>query len=833
MKKLNFLILFLGCSFSCLAQLNNPSIRDILTKGNQLLSQGRPDLAVELYEKLLNQQLDEKNPDTAQLYDQLSIALWNLGRLENALAYQHEALQLRSAIFSENAEEIANSYNNLGLIYASEDIDKSLENYEKALAIYHHLYGENHPKIANTYNNIALLYMQKKDYGMANEYFADVLRIRKQYFGENHPSTAFVYQSIAQLYLAQEHLKEALSYLDNALSIYQKHYGNKHPEIANVYNLIGTIKIKQKKYDDALISFQKALIANSLSFDDTDLTKNPDGKEYLNGQLLLVSLMLKAQALETKHYHKSLLFKDLKLALQTLEVAISLSGKLRHQLSNNQDKIALSKISSEIYEDAVRIAYAMSIVSISPANYQKKAFEFSEKNKASILLEAMADANAKSFAGIPEEVLDKEKNLNATIAFLEQQLAEEVATTEKELRTKLLETKEQKERFIKDLEEKYPNYFELKFSNETARVEELQKMLREKQTLVSYFIPEKESRIYVFVLTTRSFKAYNLPQLENFQGLADGLRTSIRFQVSKPYTQFAYQLYRQLIHKVIPPHTEHLIIIPDGKLNSIPFEALLTKSIERDFERYEEMPFLVKKFAISYNFSATLYLQNKRKPRRSMQQGILLCAPIHFEGNHPHPIRSALSSLLATEREVKEIENIFTSKNLSVELLTQQAAQERHIKSEKIKYFQYIHFATHGLVDAHRPERSQVFLAHDDTYAEDGSLYTGEIYNLHLDADLVTLSACETGTGKFIKGEGVVGLSRALTYAGARNMIVSLWAVADDSTAELMIDFYQHLLNDGASTAYPQSLREAKKQMIDEKKFASPYYWSPFILIGE
>jgi len=115
---------------------------------------------------------------------------------------------------------------------------------------------------------------------------------------------------------------------------------------------------------------------------------------------------------------------------------------------------------------------------------------------------------------------------------------------------------------------------------------------------------------------------------------------------------------------------------------------------------------------------------------------------------------------------------------------------------------------------------------------EDGSLYCGEIYNLTMNADLVVLSACETGLGKISTGEGVIGLSRALVYAGAKNIIVSFWKVADESTAELMVDFYKIHLQD-KSKSFSESLQRAKLDLMKNGKYASPYYWAPFVLIGK
>jgi CHAT domain-containing protein len=115
--------------------------------------------------------------------------------------------------------------------------------------------------------------------------------------------------------------------------------------------------------------------------------------------------------------------------------------------------------------------------------------------------------------------------------------------------------------------------------------------------------------------------------------------------------------------------------------------------------------------------------------------------------------------------------------------------------------------------------------------SEDGNLFAGEIYNLNLNASLVTLSACQTGLGKISKGEGVIGLSRALVYAGAKSLIVSFWSVADESTAELMKDFYREMLQHPQAT-FSTNLRQAKLRLIQNEKYTAPYYWAPFILIG-
>jgi CHAT domain-containing protein len=187
-----------------------------------------------------------------------------------------------------------------------------------------------------------------------------------------------------------------------------------------------------------------------------------------------------------------------------------------------------------------------------------------------------------------------------------------------------------------------------------------------------------------------------------------------------------------------------------------------------------------------------------------------------------------ISPLPATEDEVLKIASLVQEKNHFAKYFLFQDAREEVIKSDELARYQYIHFATHGMINDTNPELSGLLLSQDSTGAEDGILYAGEIYGLKLNADLVTLSACETGLGRIVDGEGVMGLTRGWLYAGAKNIVVSLWKVADQSTSELMIYFYNELL-EGASK--PEALRKAKLKMLSQETYADPFYWAPFVLV--
>ena len=161
-------------------------------------------------------------------------------------------------------------------------------------------------------------------------------------------------------------------------------------------------------------------------------------------------------------------------------------------------------------------------------------------------------------------------------------------------------------------------------------------------------------------------------------------------------------------------------------------------------------------------------------------------------------------------------------------------ASEGNLESRDVTKYRVVHIATHGLLNAERPQFTGVVLSLVGNKGEDGFLRTDEVFNLRLGSPLVMLSACETGLGKERRGEGVIGLTRAFMYAGAPTVGVSLWSVADRSTADLMTDFYKRLLTTGATDTSPSSaMRGAQLSMISGKKYSAPFYWAPFVLVGD
>lgn len=785
------------------------------------LNKGRYELALENLQQALGQFQaagKQDTPEAARCLSTLGLVYGSTGKYKQAEENHRIALQIREHLFGKDSEEVAASYNDLGLIYFETDPDQSLEYLEKALEVYKKIPGDNNTKIAIASTNIGFAYRKLELFGDAIVNFESAKTLWEKIYPKGHPNQALVLSYLGQTYSLMDDKKTALSYYEMSLALYKKSYGEKHPDIANAYNQLGILKLDQQNYKQALGDLQNAIIANSPSFSSMDITRNPPISEYYNGNGLLYSLRYKARSLETQYYGETLKLVDLRLALSCLYSCDSLIDDIRHHSSDETDKLALGEIASEVYEDAVRIAHAISEVTFDSRKLKEEAFYFAEKSKSAVLQESIADANAKSFSGIPNELLEQEKDLKATITFLSQKLSlKPTAAEEKKIREDLFASNQEYNAFIKKLEKEFPNYFNLKFNQTTPSVADLQNSLNEETAIVSFFVAEESKHLFQFLITKKQFKIVSRSLPDDFDRLVRGFNNSLYYSSFSTYQKSSATLPKLLIPR-LPAYINQIVIVPAGRLGTIPFEALPINS--KKMTDFTTADYMVNKYAVSYEFSTSLMFKNIKKSN-GQAPSIYLCAPIQF------PKKDDLSELPATDMEVTTIASLFGSSSKVVKF---QEANETNIKATNLAEYDYLHFATHGIVDEMEPALSRIFL--NGGSQDDGNLYSGEIFNLELKAELAVLSACQTGLGKLSKGEGVIGLSRALTYAGAKSIMVSFWSVADESTAELMTEFYKTLL-ERKDKNFAKALQHAKMQLINNKKFSTPYFWAPFVLIGD
>ena len=377
---------------------------------------------------------------------------------------------------------------------------------------------------------------------------------------------------------------------------------------------------------------------------------------------------------------------------------------------------------------------------------------------------------------------------------------------------------------------------------EPVSLKEAQALCPDKNTVIlEYSVGDTSSCLWI--ITQSDHKLYRLPNRKILQEQIETIRFALqepKEKISGFYTQAANFLYEKLIKPAEPylSKKSRLIIIPDGVLNYLPFEVLLTENkVINQITSYSDLPFLVKKYPVSYVQSASV-LKNLLSMKPETEKGkhvnkklIAFGDPVYENENDSTVLPGkGYQRLKHSGEEVKNIASLF--KEGSAEIFLRNDATEENVKREgELKKFNYIHFATHGYTDEEKPDFSSLVLTQDNNSEEDGFLRSTEIFNLKLNADLVVLSACQTGLGKLIRGEGIVGLTRAFMYAGTPAVLVSLWSVSDVSTSTLMGDFYRNLVEEKLSKT--DALRKAQLTMLGNQKFAHPFYWAPFVIIGD
>jgi CHAT domain-containing protein len=365
--------------------------------------------------------------------------------------------------------------------------------------------------------------------------------------------------------------------------------------------------------------------------------------------------------------------------------------------------------------------------------------------------------------------------------------------------------------------------------------------------MVSYFFGQES--LFAFVISKDSFHLRELPTDTTLQQGIKSYRKAI-LENSSPanFAGQSHELYKRLINPLADLiDKKNLLIIPDGILHYLPFESLVTRSVKGTGSvRYHKLPYLIEKHIINYAPSAGyLKLQNSKSIQANSKK-IAAFAPV-FSNITPSTKRTLypdykrnLNALPLSKKEVKEVGKLFDSESgfwsfLSpsreqADIFVGDTATEAAFKKLPLEKYQYIHLATHAFTSEKEPYQSGILFSASNKSQEDGTLHAAEIYNLQLNAELITLSACNTGIGTLARGEGMISLSRAFQYAGAQNLLVSLWSVSDRSTADLIINFYNQI-KEGKSM--PAALQKSKLKLISDGTYAHPKYWAPFIFIGQ
>ncbi|MEJ2627177.1 MAG: CHAT domain-containing protein [bacterium] len=834
--------------------------------GYAYLFKGHYDQADEYLNKALRMRLEEfgeTHPLVAETYDVLGFYYRKIGDLDKAMEYYKKSVSVFIECFGDQHPAVAFGNNNIGSCYKAKGMnDEAFHYFSKALEIKIQALGENHPSVANTVANLGSIYVNEEHYQKALDYYNRALRIRAKRLGEVHPTVAVDHANIGQIYAKMHKYGKALRSYDMALTLQLQITGEEHPHAAEFNNLIGKIHQRKKDYIKAINRFQKSLVILSPEFSNKDLYRNPSIENSLSDKDLLDALQFKAESFYQLYLNKSRDLKDLKMSLQTFLLAVDLIDDIRSGYQAEGSRLFLGEKVSDIYDKAIQTAVVLYNATKDPV-YKENVFQLAEKSKFGTLALVLQDSKAKQFAGISNKSLEQEKAIKADLAYYDTQLQKELLKKEagssqkiKTLENKLFVLHNQYQELISEFEKKYPRYYNLKYRTQTIPVDNLKKLLDDQTILIEYFTGENTLTILTF--TKDQIDIHQTKIDSSFYKMASSLIRSIKKVDIRNFNRTSAQLYKKLVAPVQNQLNgkEKIIIVPHGILAKVPFEAFMSSLPDpSDQTDFSKMNYLIRSYDISYHYSATLYASSFRKEQKSSVLSTFAgFAPVFSDEADNNLIPAdrfdltdldysesdyrtlridgkRFNELKYSEKEIQEIVHCFQQKKKIAAGYYRKEASENNFKKTAGKY-RYIHIASHGIVNEAYPQLSGIIFSQpgDSANQEDGILYAGEIYNLHLNADLVVLSSCESGIGKLIKGEGLMALTRGFLYAGADNLIVSLWKVSDKHTSELMIELYKHILN---GNSHSEALRKAKLHMLQNPGTAFPKSWASFVLIGE
>ncbi len=619
-----------------------------------------------------------------------------------------------------------------------------------------------------------------------------------------------LYNHIGKAYLALSKPDSATWYLNKALSEDKKwNVAKKSARHGYTFQCLAEKYAIENNYQKAIENSQQAIIQFYPDYNETDIYKNPENFSGVFSYIDLFNVLIaKADDFE-KLYQQTKKQQLLDASLNAYHAAFKLAGYVERTYESDEAGLFLNKIKYNVHDRPIRISLQLYELSKNK-KYLEEAYNFDQQNKASILSLNVQVQVLKSQPGFNSDLFEKESAVKTAITRLSLKAAQ---ITDFEQLQKINSSIRDNEIQLGKLQEKMndlPGYRAKKFAYSIPSVSEVQKLLGNKTALLSYHLSKTE--LVILCITAKTLSYHTQLVDASFFSAIETLKISLNsFAAEKKYDgdEKSAQLFKITMEPVWREikNLETLLIIPDDELNNLPFEALSNK----------EGKFFLEDFSVQYLYSTALLRDDAAI--KSISKESLAMAPFSNISN------GLFTKLAYSKNEVE---------NLQGSVLLDSAATKKRFLAAADKYG-ILHLATHTIVNDTLPEQSLIaFYPVAGEPQSETNLYVQEIYNLKLDStQLVILSACQTGTGKLAKGEGLMSLARAFIYAGCPNIIASLWKADDKSTAWIIKRFY-HYQQRGVSAAI--ALQKAKLDYVQspdtEKRFKTPNYWAHLVLTG-
>jgi CHAT domain-containing protein/Tfp pilus assembly protein PilF len=826
---------------------------------------GEPQKALEYFGKSLQIRLSLGNRLNVSLtHNNIGAAYEDLSEYQKALDSYEQALQILRQVGNVRAE--ARTLNNIGKVYSDlGDYQKALEYYNQSLPL-RRTAGDRRGE-AYTLSNMGKVLEGSGELQKALEIYTQALTIWRDV--GDRAGEAITLNNLGKLYDHQGQKQKASDYYDQALKLIRS-VGNRQAEAITLNN-IGKLFDNSGEKQKALDHYMEALrIERAVSDRQGEATTLYNLARYERDR------------------------GDLDAARRQIVTALDIVESLRRNVSIQELRSVVFASYKDYYEFYIELLMRLHRARPSEG-HDAEALQASERARARSLLELLAESNANIRQGADPLLLERERNLQGQLNLkAERQMRllsaphteEQAVNIAKEIMA-LTTSLQQVEAQIKI---KSPKYAALT-QPQPLLLRDIQTRVLDSNTLLLEYELGNE-RSYLWAVTQTSLDSYELPGRAKIEAsarrvyevltsrnhhiegeTAEQKRSRIALADAE-YPQVAASLSKMLLEPVAAKLGEkRLLIVSDGALQYLPFAVLPDPATAITTSKTEKQPPLMVSHEIVNlpSASALAVLRLEVKGRKAAAKTVAVLADPVFskddervvsnaaqKGTAPAPVSrsraqeaalrdvmralrdvassdspESLPRLAGTRLEARAITSLLPGKE-SMQALDF-AASRSTATSAALGQFRIVHFATHAVIDNTHPELSGVVLSLVDEQGQqqDGFLRMHEIFNLKLPAELVVLSACRSGLGKEIRGEGLVGLTRGFMYSGARRVVVSLWSVNDRATAELMALFYRKMFEKRGAGSVAAALRSAQVEMWREGRWPSPYYWGAFILQGE
>lgn len=770
---------------------------------------------------------------------------WDFDR---ALNYGLKSLELTKQTYGEISEQTAKAYSDIASI-----IYQKMGDYQNAFAFLREglniiLQLEVTPKdaLSNAYINLGRLHNKQNQYDSALFYLQKADQMYQEFY-PYHYHSVLLKIDIAHVYESQRLWDDALQYLKMAESIYEDRT-DKNPEYAaNLYKHLGNHFNRRFDFETALQYYQRGLDSLDLGpSKGADIYAEVALENYLSALEAVPLLQNKAWTLFDS-YKEDRKEKKLRAAEAHFTVAVQGLDSIRTNLRENGSKQYLLEYHYDLYAGLLEANLELYRLH-NKKEYLEKAFWAAEQSRSKLLLENLVASNLTEFNGVPERVLSLEKNLLSDIAFYKEKLSNyDVIKNPGDYpeidvwKERVFQLKRKKDSLLAVIKKKYPRYYQTKYDLSTRSITQIQQALPARACLVEYFMAD--STLFSFIIDRREVHAVTCELHDSLDSMILDFRKNLSSAGISSPSDSLYKIYRQShqlyqrifapVQSKLPAGTTKLIISPNGLLSLLPFEVLVSTEPKLN-GGFRQIDYLLYDYEVSYTPSATIW-HNKPRDRKndwSVQfagyansyADAALAINSEFRAGS---LRTQLTPLKYAKIEVQKAFQYFSG-SLFIDENASESAFRKHGTRSRI-----VHLALHALVDDKNPMHSRLIFADNESDTlDDGFLNAYELYNMDINADMVVLSACNTGFGQVEKGEGVMSLSRAFSYAGSKSLVMSLWSANDQTTTTLMEYFYQALKQGKTKDA---ALREAKLKYLQsaDPLLAHPYYWGAFIVSGD